>query len=143
MPAHLLSVKRNENASDPFVLERTDESLDHSDAPVSAYGAMARLDCPSLAPSPESGTVELRAFVGDEMLRSTADCANCPSKECSNLQRGRLFPENRKAHNRCRKMIDHDSHMPHKRPRLGQRKRKPRDPAACGGAGSFDGVNVA
>jgi len=141
--ARSLPVKGNEDSPGPFVFEGTDESLDHSDAAVSAHGAVTRLDPPALAPSSEGVTVELRAFVGDEMLWRVSGLANGAAQEGTNLQGRGFFPEDGESHNRSRKMIDHESHMPYKRPDLRQREGKPRNPAACRGPRSFGRVNQA
>ncbi len=65
---HRFEAKRDDQAPEPFVLERLDEPLDQRDAAVLVDSSIARTDVLSLAPGREAAARELRSLVANEML---------------------------------------------------------------------------
>jgi len=106
MFAHQFYVKRNEDLPGPLVLERTHKSLDDGYISVFADGSVTQLDLPALAPCSESVTVELRAFVRDEVLRCPTGLANHAREERPDINGRRLFAEDGKPHDGSGEMKD-------------------------------------
>jgi len=65
---HVAASQWDDDSGCALILERADESLDHSDATILSNGAKSRLDAFAFAPSFETVTPELRALVADDVL---------------------------------------------------------------------------
>ena len=90
-----------------FALERAPEALDASDGSVLADGPVAGLDAVPFAPSAVL-VLELRAVVGDGVLRRAAGPAARPVQEAAGLLGGGLLDEDADGEHAAREVVEDD-----------------------------------
>jgi len=113
-----------------FVLQSSDEPLDHRDTAVFSDGAEARLDARGLAPVLERRAPELATLVGHDVSRF-AVLPYRPVEESLHCPGGRLRSVDHQSHDSPGVVVDNDRDPPARWPHLGQRERKPRRPEAA------------
>ena len=113
-----------------FVLQRTNESFNHSNASVLADGTEAGRDLFAFAPALKSIAPELASLVRDDVLGRASGSADGAIEYPLDIGGRRAIEEDREADDSPREVIDDDRDPPAERPRLRQRERHPRNPEA-------------
>ena len=115
-------------------LERPHQAFDDGDAAVLTDGAEAVRDSVTAAPPGEVLLCELKAMVGDQVVRSLAGGFDNAVEEGTDRLGGRLLLEYSDAHHAAREVILNDGDEPAEWPEHWDGVRKPRHPEAnvCG-----------
>ena len=78
------SAQRNQDSAKAFVLQCSDEPLNHGDTSMLPRGAVPRPDCRTPAPSLKRVAPEDRVLVGDEVFGRCVAAGDCPAEERAN-----------------------------------------------------------
>jgi len=124
---HGLDVQRYQDPPHTLAFERADGPLRDRNAAVSANRPEARLHSVLFAPRAVLA-LELRALIGDGVLRRFAAALHRLRQSVANLFGGWLLPEDFEADDLPREVIEDEEDVPGERPDRRQRERQPRGP---------------
>ena len=125
---HIFSLERNSNASQPLGFKAPKEPFDYRGRTSLFRCAITWRDTFSSRPPAKSGTVELPAPIGNNIIRSHFALTYRSSEEGTNLLGIWLLREYYRAHHTAREMIDYHAEPPCEGPESRERERKPRRP---------------